>query len=259
MSSRVAVAKMHGARNDFIVLDARRQSVDDLSGFAVAACDRHAGVGADGVLVVGSSERAPVSMRVINSDGSEAEMCGNGVRCVARYLDERGEGGEFAIDTLAGVIGTSVIERGPVYRVRVNMGTPRIESRNATEPKSAIVETGNRHVVLFRDDIDAVDLLTLGEATKRDPRYPGGINVHLVTILDGSSLRVRHYERGAGLTMACGTGAVACVVAAIDRGVVRSPVLVHVPGGELTIEWDGRGDAFMTGPAVHVFDTTVDV
>jgi diaminopimelate epimerase len=256
MSAR-AVAKMHGARNDFVVLDARRHPVADLSAFAVAVCDRHAGIGADGVLVIGTSQRAPVSMRVINSDGSEAEMCGNGVRCVARYLDERGEGGELEIETPAGIIRTAVIERGDVYRVRVNMGTPRLLDATGLDPQSALVDTGNRHLVLFRDDIDDVDLRAMGEATKMDPRFPGGVNVHLVSIVDDATLRVRHYERGAGLTMACGTGAVACAIAAIERGDVHGPVLVRVPGGELTIEWEGRGDAFMTGPAQHVFDTAI--
>ncbi len=257
MNGRVAVTKMHGAQNDFIVLDVRSQSVNDLRSFALAACDRHTGIGADGVLVVGDSPRAPVSMRVINSDGSEAEMCGNGVRCVARYLDERGEGGEFDVDTLGGIVHTRVIERGNVYRVRVDVGTPVFESRNVTEPDSAIVVVGNRHLVLFRDAIDAFDLRSIGEAANDDPRYPQGINVHLAQIEGGRTLRVRHYERGAGLTMACGTGSVACAVAAMQSGDVSSPARVRVPGGELTVEWDGTGSAFMTGPAVHVFDTVL--
>jgi len=251
------VSKYHGARNDFIVLDARAKTVDDVRAFALQWCDRHAGIGADGVLVIGKSERAPISMRVINADGSEAEMCGNGVRCVARYLDERGEGAQFTIDTLAGLVHTDVIDRGEVYRVRVDMGVPRLVSVNQSEPQSAIVDTGNRHLVLFREDIDGFDLLAMGQATNEDPRYAGGINVHLVEVEGAATLRVRHYERGAGMTMACGTGAVASAVASIARGDVSSPVLVRVPGGELTIEWDGSGHAYMTGPAVHVFDAQI--
>ena len=250
------VSKYHGARNDFILLDARSHPVEDPHAFALRWCHRHTGVGADGVLLVGTSRRAAVSMRVINADGGEAEMCGNGVRCVARYLDERGEGGALAIDTLAGIVQTTVIERGEVYRVRVDMGIPRIVSTNATEPRSAIVDTGNPHLVLFREEIERFDLLPFGEAAQADAHYPAGVNVHLVEAEDRSTLRVRHYERGAGLTMACGTGAVASAVASIERGDVASPVLVRVPGGELTIEWDG-GHAFMTGPAVHVFDTQI--
>jgi len=257
MSPGVAVSKMHGARNDFIVLDARAKTIDDLAAFARRWCDRRGGIGADGVLVVGNSSRAPVSMRVINADGSEAEMCGNGIRCVARYLDERGEGGELDVETRAGIIHTRVLERGETYRVRVDMGVPRLESRDSTAPQSAIVDVGNRHLVLFRERIDAFDLESIGEASRDESVYPGGINVHLVEIESPASLRVRHYERGAGATQACGTGAVASAVAASERGDVRSPVLVRVPGGELTIEWNDDGRAYMTGPAVHVFDTTL--
>jgi len=251
------VSKYHGARNDFIVLDARSQPVDDVGAFASRWCDRHAGIGADGVLVIGSSDRALVSMRVINADGSEAEMCGNGVRCVARYLDERGEGGQQSIDTIGGLIRTEVIERGEVYRVRVDVGIPRFVNVEDAEPQSALVVVGNPHLVLFREEIGAFDLVGIGEAAQSDARYPGGINVHLVQAEGPSTLRLRHYERGAGLTMACGTGTVAGAVASIVRGDVSSPVLARVPGGELSIEWDGSGHAFMTGPAVHVFDTTI--
>ena len=251
------VSKYHGACNDFIIVDAREQTVDDAHGFAQHWCDRHVGIGADGVLILGTSNRANVSMRVINADGSEAEMCGNGVRCVARYLDERGGSASLAIDTLGGLVHTEVIERGDVYRVRVDMGAARIVSINETEPQSAIVDTGNRHLVFFREEIDRFDLWAIGEAIQEEPAYPGGINVHLIEVEGPGSLRVRHYERGVGLTMACGTGAVASAVASIARGDVKSPVLVRVPGGELTIEYNGDGHAFMTGPAVHVFDTQI--
>jgi len=251
------VSKYHGACNDFIIVDAREQPVDDAHGFAQHWCDRHVGIGADGVLILGTSNRANVSMRVINADGSEAEMCGNGVRCVARYLDERGGSASLAIDTLGGLVHTEVIERGDVYRVRVDMGAARIVSINETEPQSAIVDTGNRHLVFFREEIDRFDLWAIGEAIQEEPAYPGGINVHLIEVEGPGSLRVRHYERGVGLTMACGTGAVASAVASIARGDVKSPVLVRVPGGELTIEYNGDGHAFMTGPAVHVFDTQI--
>jgi diaminopimelate epimerase len=251
------VSKYHGARNDFIIVDAREHPVDDVAGFARHWCDRHIGIGADGVLIVGKSKRANVSMRVINADGSEAEMCGNGVRCVARYLDEKGEGGRFAIDTIGGIVHTEVIARGDVYRIRVDVGQPQMISVNETEPQSAIVEVGNRHLVFFREEIDRFDLWAIGEALQDEPAYPGGINVHLVEVEGPATLRVRHYERGVGLTMACGTGSVASAVASIERGDVKSPVLVRVPGGELTIEWIDGASAFMTGPAVHVFDTQI--
>jgi diaminopimelate epimerase len=251
------LSKYHGAQNDFLILDARDHHVEDLPGFARRWCHRHTGIGADGVLVVGSSERAPVSMRVVNADGSEAEMCGNGVRCVARYLDERGEGPSFDVDTLAGIVRTEIVERGAIYRVRVDMGRPRIVSSDVTEPHSDIVDTGNPHLVLFREEIVGADLAGIGEAAQRDIRYPGGINVHLVEVEGVDRLHVRHYERGAGLTMACGTGAVASAVAAMRRFGMDAHVRVRVPGGELTIESDGEGRAYMTGPAEHVFDTEI--
>jgi len=241
------VSKFHGARNDFIIVDARRQRLDDVVAFARRWCDRRTGIGADGLLVIGPSDRTLVSMRVINADGSEAEMCGNGVRCVARYLDERGEESRLEVDTLGGIVRTEVLERGEVYRVRVDVGEPRILWN---EGNDARVDVGNPHLVLFRDAIETVDLVALG----RD--HPD-LNVHVAAVETPSALRVRHFERGAGLTMACGTGAVASAVAAIVRGGVHSPVEVRVPGGELTIEWNGNGHAFMTGPAVHVFDTQI--
>ncbi len=251
------VSKYHGARNDFIIVDARAEPIADACDFAQRWCDRQTGIGADGVLIVGNSDRATVSMRVINADGSEAEMCGNGIRCVARYLDERGEGGKLGIDTIGGLMYTEVIDRGEVYRIRVDLGKPQIISVNETEPQSAIVQVGNRHLVFFREEIDRFDLWAIGEAIQDEPSYPDGINVHLIEVEGPATLRVRHYERGVGLTMACGTGSVASAVAAIERGDVKSPVLVRVPGGELTVEWNGDGSAFMTGPAVHVFDTQI--
>jgi len=258
MSARVAVAKMHGARNDFIVIDARTQPIADPIKLAQRLCDRHTGIGADGLLIVGPGQHGDVYMRVINPDGSEAEMCGNGVRCVARFLDERGEGGEVDIETLAGVVKTSVVERGDTYRVRVDMGTPRVRDDAVSIGDAIVVDTGNPHLVLFRRSLDEVELSMLGEGLQKHSLFPDGVNVHVAVVRDHAHIDVRHYERGAGLTMACGTGAVATVAAAIQHGFAASPVAVHVPGGELTIEIDEDGRAFMTGPAVHVFDTTID-
>ncbi len=259
MNDRVAVTKMHGARNDFIVLDARAVVVDDLPSLARRLCDRHSGIGADGLLVVGDSARADASMRVINADGSEAEMCGNGVRCVARYLDERGEGGQATIETLGGTIRTSVVDRGDTYRIRVDMGFPRVLHLELALEDALAVDTGNPHVVLFRSSLDGVDLVSLGEQLQKSEDFPGGTNVHVAVVDGNHAMRVCHYERGAGLTMACGTGAVACVAAGMARSVVSSPAIVRVPGGELFIEIERDGRAYMTGPAERVFDTTIDV
>jgi diaminopimelate epimerase len=258
MSDRVAVAKMHGARNDFVVIDGRTQPIADPVKLAQALCDRRTGIGADGLLIVDRAQRGDVAMRVINADGSEAEMCGNGVRCVARFLDERGEGGELAVDTLAGVIKTTVVERGDTYLVRVDMGIPRVRDDVVSIGDAIVVDTGNPHLVLFRRSLDGVELSMLGDALQKHSNFPEGVNVHVAVVPDHAHIEMRHYERGVGLTMACGTGAVAAVAAAIDRGFAASPVAVRVPGGDLTIEIDEEGRAFMTGPAVHVFDATID-
>lgn len=248
---------MHGARNDFIVVDAREHALHDPVTFALAACDRRSGVGADGLLLV-SAATDGVAMRVINSDGSEAEMCGNGVRCVARYVDERTPADRLRVETEAGQIETEIVERGDVYSVRVNMGRPSIQNPEAGPSDDALVSTGNPHVIRFVRLLDDVDIWTFGTGMQRDSRFPSGVNAHVaVAGPESDTLRMRHFERGAGLTMACGTGAVAAACAAISRGFVKSPVRVFVPGGELRVEWDGKGDAFMTGPAVHVFDTVL--
>ena len=252
------VAKMHGARNDFIVIDARLTPVNDGPFLAGRLCDRHTGIGADGLLIVEGSNTGDVAMRVINADGSEAEMCGNGVRCVARYLDEKGEGGELDIETNAGMIHTSIVERGTIYRVRVDMGTPRVLDTELPIKDALVVDTGNPHLVLFRDGFEEIDLLMFGERMQTHALFPQGVNVHTAHVRERDAMVVRHYERGAGLTMACGTGAVASVAAAMHRGAVSAPVTVHVPGGELTIEVGADGRAFMTGPAVHVFDTVIE-
>jgi diaminopimelate epimerase len=251
---------MHGAHNDFAIVDTRLQPVDDPVAFARWVCDRHIGIGADGLLLIAPSPLADVRMRVVNPDGSEAEMCGNGIRCVARYLDERSEGDHRRIETLAGIIETRVVSRGAVYEIRVAMGVPHVlrQDGHDTEERDVVVDAGNPHIVLVRHSLDEVDLVREGERLQSDLRFPNGVNVHVCTIEGAQTLRVRHYERGAGLTMACGTGAVACAAATIALGVVKSPVNVHVPGGTLRIDWDGSGQAFMTGPAAHVFDTTID-
>ncbi len=180
-STRVRVSKMHGAQNDFVLLDARTAALGDLSAFARWACDRRAGVGADGLLVLETSRNGDVRMRTINADGSEAEMCGNGVRCAARWLDEAGAGERTAFETAAGTIHTEIIARGPEYQVRVAMGTPRIASFVVPGfSEASFVDLGNPHVVVFCDDPSAVDLESVAERLQGDPRLPDGANVHVV-------------------------------------------------------------------------------
>ena len=206
-------------------------------------------------------------MRIFNADGSEAEMCGNGVRCVARYLAERGAGESFVIRTLAGPIGADVISREPAFAARVDIGAVSFPHDAARETIEALgrtwafydVSLGNPHVVTFCDDVARVDLVALGEAFQRDPRFPRGTNVHVAQIVDAQTLRVRHFERGVGSTEACGTGAVACAAAAIvTRGGV-SPTTVLVPGGTLVAAWAPGDTARLTGPAETVFARTIEI
>ena len=252
----VPVTKLHGTRNDFALIDERAgQRVLNYGEFAKAVCERHTGVGADGVLVLLPSSNADVQMRIFNSDGSEAEMCGNGIRCVARYLHEAGEGDRLHIETKGGPIATTILSTGP-YAIRVAMGTPVVKKRENLD-NASFVTLGNPHVVLFATSFDDYDLDVTGP--KFNAQEPGGINVHIAVKAANSRLLVRHWERGAGRTMACGTGAVAAAAAAIARGDVSSPVEVNVPGGRLMVEWDGTGEAFLSGPAERVFDTAITV
>lgn len=246
--SAVAVTKMHGTFNDFIVLDQRPPTVADLHAFAKNACDRRGGIGADGLIVLLPSDCADVRMRIINADGSEAEMCGNGARCAARFLSDRGEGTHFRFETLAGIIVADVLE---AQRIRLNMGVPRFEQRTLPYPDADFVSMGNPHVVIFARSLGEIDIEALGTSNP-------DVNVHVAVVDDAHRMRVRHYERGAGVTYSCGTGAVSCAAAAIRRGRAQSPVDVNVPGGHVLVEWDGEHEAYLTGPAVRVFEASVD-
>jgi diaminopimelate epimerase len=252
----VPVTKMHGAGNDFIVLDRRNAQVEDLPSFARWVCDRRRGVGADGLIAIESSDSSKLRMRTINADGTEAEMCGNGARCAARWLDEAGEGDRISFDTAAGQIRTQVVSREPQYAVRVAMGRPR----SAISPLRAIanaffVDLGNPHVVVFVDDLEGVSLESLAARLQNDPDFPNGTNVHLAMALGPHTIAVRHFERGVGPTLACGTGAVAAAGVMVEKKKAGAPVTVVVPGGQLFVEWDDDGNALLTGPAQRVFDT----
>jgi diaminopimelate epimerase len=256
----LAVTKMHGACNDFIVVDLRDRRIGSLPEFARWACDRRAGIGADGVIAIERAAGGGLAMRTINADGSEAQMCGNGIRCAARWLDEAGEGAAIAFETAAGSVRTQILARGAEYQVRAEVGTPKI-ARLSTQyfGDGFAVDLGNPHAVFIRDRIDAIDLPAVAALVQSDAAFPEGANVHLATVESPQRLRLRFWERGVGLTPACGTGAVAAAAAAIELGAVAAPVEAHAPGGRLVVEWDGRGSASLTGPAVRVFDTEVPV
>jgi diaminopimelate epimerase len=258
---RIAVTKMHGAENDFVVVDRRDRRDRNLFGFVNWVCHRHHGVGADGVIAIESSAVADARMRTINADGSEAEMCGNGIRCAARWLDEAGAGtgDRLTFETDAGLIGTEIVARGEIFQVRVEMGVPNVQA--LAVPRYAVawyVDVGNPHVVLLCSDVDAEDLERVAQALQRDERFASGTNVHVMAKYSAGIFNVRHWERGVGLTNACGTGAVACAAAAISAGMASSPVELVVPGGLLHVEWEPGQTPLLTGPARRVFDTVVD-
>lgn len=267
---------MHGLGNDFVVVDGRRYTAD-WSRLAVAMCDRHFGVGADGLLVVLDAAGADARMRIFNPDGSEAEMCGNGIRCFAKYLHDRGlvQGRDVHIATGAGIlpIGLEVDAAGSVVGVTVGMGRPRLEPReipvlvegeraidvpvrlaDGTELRFTAVSMGNPHAVVLLDEpVDRFPLERVGPQVEHHPLFPRRVNVEVANVINREHIVVRVWERGAGLTLACGTGACATVVAARLHGLVDDVVAVRLPGGTLRIAWDGAGEVRMTGPAVEVF------
>lgn len=268
----------------------RAASGPDWHALAPRLCARHAGIGADGLLLVlppssaadslsgapspsdpaspaASASSAPhARMRVINSDGSEPEMCGNGLRCVVRYLHARRMPTltRFAIETGAGMRFAEVLPAPAGVQVRLDMGKPVYLglSRLALEDRSldvALVSMGNPHCVTFVPDLEALPFSELGPRVERHARFPQRVNAEFVQVLDRDRVRVKVWERGAGPTMACGTGACAVAVAAASQGLTDSRVDVELPGGTLTIDWHDSGHLFLTGPAELVFDGQVDL
>jgi diaminopimelate epimerase len=255
MNAVVPFVKMNGTRNEFVIVDGRETPLDDPVAFALRICDPSRGPGADGLLLALDSATADVRMRVINADGSEAEMCGNGIRCMARYLDEHDGRAEAVVETLSGPIATRILSREP-YTVSEVMGVPRIGTPHEVAGFAATpVDVGNPHVVIFVDDLAAIDINVVGPRIGDDPRYPGGVNVHFAHVA-GKRLRVVHWERGAGATAACGTGAVACAAVAMTAHGFSSPVTLDVPGGTLRVEWSPGERATLIGDAVVEFSST---
>ncbi|MCH8009662.1 MAG: diaminopimelate epimerase [Chloroflexi bacterium] len=270
--------KLHGAGNDFIVVDARGQS-RDWSKLAIAICDRHTGVGADGLLTVNTSEVAALRMGLYNSDGSEAELSGNGMRCFVKYAVDRSlvdvDNGVVTVETLAGVIPTEVrLEGGKVTSARVNMGRPRFAPQEipiALEAKPPLtgvalelkdrsllvtcLSMGNPHAVHLSDEpITAFPLEVIGPQVEHHALFPQRTNFSIAHVRSRTQIEARTWERGVGPTLACGSGSSAVIVAAHLAGLVDDEVAVHVPGGVLELAWDGEGDVSLSGPAVEVFE-----
>ena len=269
--------KMHGAGNDYVYVDAFQQTIEDPAVLALALSDRHFGVGSDGLILILPSGIADVRMRMFNADGSEAEMCGNGIRCVAKFAYDRKlvESRVLRVETAAGIRTLEVYpgEAGLVEKVRVNMGAPRLlrsEIPMTGEPgerfvdeiietqqgivRATCVSMGNPHCVVFVDELDGMDLHALGAALEHHPLFPRRTNVEFVQVLSQTEVRQRTWERGAGETLACGTGASAVTVAGVLTGRTGRRILNHLAGGDLEMEWTPEGEVFMTGPAVEVFE-----
>ena len=246
--------KMHGVGNDFIVFDPGEVAGLDLPALARKACDRHFGVGADGVLVPEPSEVADLRMVYFNADGSPSEMCGNGLRCLARYAKDRGlvEGKALTVETGAGVKKVVLLGDGSS---RVDMGPPAFEGEVELHGFRFLrVSMGNPHAVaLFgsEEEVGALDLREVGPPVENDPLFPERTNVEFVHVRDEHEVRMRVWERGAGETLASGSGSCAAAVAAVRRGLAHSPVRVRLDGGVVEVEWDGES-VYMTGPAEYV-------
>lgn len=269
--------KMHGIGNDYVYVDTFNQPAPvDASRLAVTISDRHFGVGSDGLILIMPSERADARMRMFNADGSEGEMCGNGVRCVAKYLYDHGLAlkDRVTVETGRGVLSLALeIAAGKVSRVRVDMGAPILRAAEipTTLPNDppidaplrldgrtfevTAVSMGNPHAVIYVDDVQAFPLELLGPALERHPAFPNRVNVHIVELVNRKEVRMRTWERGSGITLACGTGACAVCVAGVLTGRTERQVLAHLPGGDLDLAWpDPGGSVFMTGPATEVFN-----
>ena len=248
--------KMHGCGNDFLIFDPGEVEGIDLPALARAACDRHFGVGADGILVPASSAVADLEMVYLNSDGSPSELCGNGIRCLARYANDRGlvSGDALTVETGAGI--KKVVLLGDGFS-RVDMGPPGFGSEVELHGFLFLrVSMGNPHAVTFLGSKGEVEDLNLGEvgpAVENDPLFPERTNVEVVYPRGAHEVRMRIWERGAGETLASGSGSCAAAAAAVRRGLAKSPVRVALPGGVVEVEWAGGEEpAYMTGTAEYV-------
>ncbi len=245
--------KYHGLGNDFILIDGDVESAPLSPEFVRQICDRNFGVGADGVVVTKKIAEKSFEMRIFNSDGSECEMCGNATRCVAKHLNIAGV---IELNTLCGVIRPELLDSG---LVRVDMGVPEVgESVTLNNFAGTCVSMGNPHFVTFVENFESFDLTTEGSKLEVDPFFPNKCNIEFVQVLSPDSVRMRVWERGCGITLACGTGSCATVVAGVVTGRLANNVTVKLDGGELEIAWDKTtGRIYMSGPAQKVFTGTI--
>lgn len=278
-------AKMEGLGNDFIILDDRKEEIQkhvDYPALAKKLCSRHLGIGGDGLVLILKSMGYDAKYRIYNSDGSQAQMCGNGIRCFAKYLYENKMTGKrtIRVDTKAGIITPEVIvdDKDQVQSVRVDMGEPVLLCRNIpfeSQDKEAIeaslmvgnkeyyitvVSMGNPHAVIFVDNLKKVDIEKIGPLIEAHERFPEKTNVEFVEVVNLNELKMKVWERGSGITLACGTGACACVVAGNLTGRTSKKVIVHLDGGDLAIHWDkATNHVFKMGPATLLFKGCISI
>lgn len=274
---------MHGIGNDFVVIEALKTSLpeENLPELARRWCDRRFGIGADGLILVLPSRIAHLRMRMFNPDGSEAEMCGNGIRCFAKYAYDRQHvtSTQMTVETLAGVKNLKLTTQGgKVTSVTVDMGVPRLAPADipvrvegldkvvsyplrvaGKKLEFTAVSMGNPHAVIFLDNVSTFPVEKVGPDIENHRLFPKRTNVQFVQVLNTREIVVRTWERGAGLTLACGTGACAAVVAGWLNKLTAREVLVHLPGGDLQIQWLGDDRVLMTGPATEVFVGEIDI
>ena len=275
---KIAFTKMQGAGNDFVVFDATVQPLGLTREQLKRVADRHFGVGCDQVLVVekASGPEADFRYRIFNADGGEVEQCGNGARCFVKFVHQRGltQKRQIRVETLSGPIEPRLEDDG---EVTVNMGAPILDlarvpftaARPGTvqsigvagvQVEVAVLSMGNPHAVQVVPDVDAAPVTTQGPLIERHPQFPNRVNAGYMQVLDRQAIRLRVFERGAGETLACGTGACAAVVSGIGRGLLDSPVNVETRGGRLTIAWAGGDNpVWMKGPAISVFEGTIEL
>jgi diaminopimelate epimerase len=268
--------KMHGAGNDYVYVNAFAERLpEDLPRLAIAVSDRHKGIGSDGLILICPSSVADARMQMFNADGSEAEMCGNGVRCVAKYVYDHGIAKKetLRIETARGILELRLAVSGDkVCTVRVNMGPPILKSAEiptklpgdppvqisldvaGRELKVTCVSMGNPHCVTFVDEITDDLVLRVGPQIERHPAFPNRVNAEFIQIVSPTETIMRVWERGSGETQACGTGACAAAIAGVLAGLTERRVLTHLSGGDLELEWSAGGDVYLTGPAAEVFE-----
>ncbi len=255
--------KMQGLGNDYVYLDCTKAVPEDLPALAVKVSDRHFGIGSDGLICICASDKADFRMRMFNADGSEGEMCGNGSRCVGKFVYDKGltDKQTLAIETLAGIKTLELtVEGGKVSAVAVDMGIPQLKEARAVtfrgeEYRGFPVSMGNPHFVVPVSSVKEFNLPFFAPLSIPNPAFLQGVNVEIVEVLSPDHVLMRVWERGSGETLACGTGACATVAACVSQGLTEREVTVTLLGGDLHIRWDEEsGHIFMTGPAVTVFE-----